>query len=285
MYANINDTTLYFDVDGAQLTLENGQFKEKPVVFVLHGGPGGSHSNFKPHLDALTKEVQLVYIDQRGCGYSDEEDNATYTLTQNVADIEALREYLGLESIWILGHSYGGMVAMQYALQHGTSLNGLILATTSPSYQFIKKAKQFINEQGNEEQKYYANILWEGGFQSEQELQAYYQAMSSLYSHKISDNQEQVRPSVKRSYQALNKGFGGFLKNFDVRDDLHTITCPTLIIAGRYDWVTPVSESQEIHQRIPGSTFHILENSSHSVFNDENEKTISLIQAFIETHL
>ncbi|WP_200416058.1 alpha/beta fold hydrolase [Virgibacillus salexigens] len=285
MYANINDTTLYFDVDGAQLTLENGQFKEKPVVFVLHGGPGGSHSNFKPHLDALTKEVQLVYIDQRGCGYSAEEDNATYTLTQNVADIEALREYLGLESIWILGHSYGGMVAMQYALQHGTSLNGLILATTSPSYQFIKKAKQFINEQGNEEQKYYANILWEGGFQSEQELQAYYQAMSSLYSHKISDNQEQVRPSVKRSYQALNKGFGGFLKNFDVRDDLHTITCPTLIIAGRYDWVTPVSESQEIHQRIPGSTFHILENSSHSVFIDENEKTISLIQAFIETHL
>ncbi|WP_099159628.1 alpha/beta fold hydrolase [Virgibacillus ndiopensis] len=281
MYAAVNQTKLFFDVNGDGVTIRDGDIIQKPVMFVLHGGPGGSHLNFKPHLDTLTEQVQLVYVDQRGCGYSEEGDPETYTLEQNVADIDALREYLGLEKIWILGHSYGGMVAMQYALQYQEKLSGLVLCTTSSSYRFIEKAKAFVEENGNEEQKKYAYKLWDGDFQSEEELQEYYHVMDSLYAITSAKPSSKKKAKVKRSYQALNQGFGGFLRSFDITDQLKNIKVPTLILAGRYDWITPVSENEVIHQEISNSSFHVLENSSHSLFVDQNEESLSLIGEFL----
>lgn len=284
MYSMINGKKLYFDIDGAGVEIRSGKITHKPVVFVIHGGPGGTHLNFKPHLDKLTDNAQLVYVDQRGCGYSDEDETVKYTLEQNVEDIEALRKYLGIDNAWILGHSYGGMVAMSYAIKYQENLGGLILVTTSPSYRFLEKAKQYVRENGNDDQKFYANKLWEGSFQSEEELQKYYEVMEPLYSVTSSNKKSRSEPNVKRSYQVLNKGFGGFLQTFDLRDDLNSILVPTLIIAGKHDWITPVSENEEIHQRIPGSEFHVLENSSHSVFVDENEQCISLIGDFLRSN-
>lgn len=286
MFAAINKTRIFYDVDGAGVEVQNGEIKHKPVVLIIHGGPGGSHMGFKPHLNPLTEHAQLVYVDQRGCGYSDEDNSDNYTLEQNVEDIEALRKHLGLEKIYILGHSYGGMVAMSYGIKYQEHLSGLILVTTSPSYRFLEKAKKYIEENGNDDQKFYAEKLWEGSFQSEEELQHYYEAMAPLYSVATASNdsneKSQPKPQVKRSYEPLNKGFGGFMRTFDLRDDLATITVPTIILAGRHDWITPVSENEEIHERIPHSEFHILENSSHSVFVDENERTLALISGFLK---
>ena len=283
MYADINGTKIFYDIDGAGVEVQGGDIKHKPVVFVIHGGPGGTHLGFKPHLNPLTEHAQLVFVDQRGCGYSDEDDPDNYTLEQNVEDIEALRKHLGLEKIYILGHSYGGMVAMSYGIKYQAHLEGLILVTTSPSYRFLDKAKQYVEENGNDDQKFYAQKLWDGSFESEEELQHYYEAMAPLYSvASASDDKSQPKPKTKRSYKPLNKGFGGFLRTFDLRKDLETITVPTMILAGKHDWITPVSENEEIHERIPHSEFHVLENSSHSVFVDENEKTLSLIGNFLK---
>lgn len=283
MFAAINNTRIFYDVDGAGVEIQNGEIIHKPVIFVVHGGPGGNHLGFKPYLDPLTEHAQLVYVDQRGCGFSDEDDPENYTLEQNVEDLEALRQHLGLEKIYILGHSYGGMVAQAYGIKYQEHLEGLILVTTAPSYQFLEKAKQFIEEHGNEDQKHYAQILWDGAFESEEQLQRYYEAMAPLYSVKTASGKNpQPRPQTKRAYQPLNKGFGGFLRTYDFREDLEKIKVPTLILAGRHDWITPVSENEEIHKRIPHSEFHVLENSSHSVFVDENERTLELIRNFIK---
>lgn len=282
MFAAINNTRIFYDVDGASVAVKNGNIVHKPVVFVIHGGPGGTHVGFKPHLNELAKDAQLVFIDQRGCGYSDETDPESYTLEQNVEDIEALRQHLGLEKIYILGHSYGGMVAMSYGIKYEEHLAGLILVTTSPSYRFLEKAQKFIAENGNEDQKYYAQKLWDGSFQSAEELGGYYEAMAPLYSLATAKEEDpQPKPQVKRSYEPLNKGFGEFLRTFDLREGLKRISVPTLILAGRHDWITPVCENEEIHECIAGSEFHVLENSSHSVFVDENEKTLAYISGFL----
>lgn len=283
MFAHINQTNIFFDVDGQHVEVKDGKIIKKPVILVVHGGPGGTHLNFKPHLDSLTACAQLIYIDQRGCGFSDESDTDLYTLEQNVEDIEALRKHLGLEKIWVLGHSYGGMVAMSYALKYQNYLNGLLLMATSPSHRFLEKAKKYVEEHGNKAQKYYAEKLWEGSFQSEEEVEEYYKVMQPLYSIKSSNN-DQKKPYVKRAYRVLNKGFSTFLRTFDLTEDLKNIDVPTLIVAGKHDWITPVSESEEIHQQIPHSTLHILENSGHSVFVDENKNCISLIKNFITTY-
>ncbi|WP_408009225.1 alpha/beta fold hydrolase [Pseudalkalibacillus sp. A8] len=285
MFASVNGTKLFFDIDGAGYVKENEELKEKPVCFVLHGGPGGTHGNFKPYLDALTETIQLVYIDNRGSGFSEAGSPETYTLENNIEDIEALRQYLGLDKIWLLGHSYGGMVALSYALRYQENLAGLLLITTSPSHRFIEKAKRYVEERGTEKQIEMASILWEGAFESLEQLNQYYEVMEPLYSVKGSGIEAKspvaVQARVNRSYQALNNGFGGFLREFDLINDLPQINVPTLVIAGRHDWITPVEENEIIHQQIQNSQFIIMENSSHSVFKDENEKAIQSIIQFV----
>src|SRR5437773_793986 len=118
MRAKIRGTGIYFDVDGAGLVPEGDRMVERPVLFLLHGGPGGDHAPFKSSSAALTDVAQLVYVDHRGCGRSAQGDPSTYTLDNNIDDLDALRDHLGLERISVLGSSYGGMVALGYVLRY-----------------------------------------------------------------------------------------------------------------------------------------------------------------------
>lgn len=283
MYASINGTKIFFDIEGNGVELEDGGLKEKPVCFLLHGGPGGTHFNFKPHVKKLAEEVQLVYIDNRGSGFSAKGPQESYTLENNVEDIEALRQYLGLKEIYILGHSYGGMVAMSYARKYQQNLKGLILVTTSPSYRFMEKAQEFIEKNGTDDQKRVTQYLWDGSFESAEQVQEYYEVMSPLYSEKV--KKEGVSgsgvSSVNRSFEALNEGFGNFLKRYDLTGCLSDISVPTLVIAGKHDWITPVDENELIAELIPDSKFVLFENSSHNVLADENEKFTSTVGSFI----
>ncbi|MCA9114651.1 MAG: alpha/beta fold hydrolase, partial [Planctomycetaceae bacterium] len=118
MLADICGTRLFFDIDGMQWVPDGARMKERPVLFLLHGGPGGDHVSFKTQLGSLRDVAQLVFIDHRGSGRSAPCEPGTCTLEHNVEDIEALRQYLGLERIAVLGSSYGGMVAQGYATRY-----------------------------------------------------------------------------------------------------------------------------------------------------------------------
>jgi proline iminopeptidase len=85
------------------------------------------------------------------------------------------------------------------------------------------------------------------------------------------------------SPDAINKAFapGGFLQTFDLRPELASITAPTLICAGRHDWICPVEFSQEIHALIPGSDLRIFEHSSHAIRGDETQPLLDAIAGFI----
>src|SRR3989338_5411864 len=137
MKANIRGTEIYFDVAGMQIAPDGNNLIKKPVLFLIHGGPGGNHIHFKYDSIKLQQYAQLVFIDQRGCGWSKKSKNSDYTLENNIEDIEALRKHLGLERISILGISYGGMVAQGYAIRYSKNVDKLILAVTAPSYHFI----------------------------------------------------------------------------------------------------------------------------------------------------
>ncbi|TMN20803.1 alpha/beta fold hydrolase [Lentibacillus cibarius] len=284
MFAQVNGIKLFFDIDGAGYRVNKDVLEEKPVCFILHGGPGGTHVNFKPYLNKLTTGMQLVYIDNRGSGFSEKEPQSMYTIENNVEDIEALRKYLGLGKILLLGHSYGGMTAMRYAARYRENLVGMLLVTTSPSYRFIEKAKSFVARNGTKEQQEIADVLWEGAFTSDEQLAKYYEIMAPLYSvaDKSSESPE-PRPETFRSYEALNEGFGGFLREFDVTDELHDIQVPTLVIAGRHDWITPVNENELIAEKLPDSQLVIFENSSHNVIKDEAEGFNNVVLEFVKS--
>src|SRR5215510_8591726 len=99
MRAKIRDTEIYFDVDGAGLVPDGPRMRERPTAFLVHGGPGGDHTDAKSSCSALTERLQLVYFDQRGQGRSARGNSARYTLDENVEDLEALRLHLGLGPI------------------------------------------------------------------------------------------------------------------------------------------------------------------------------------------
>jgi proline iminopeptidase len=224
---------------------------------------------------------------------SDRGPQSTYTLEQNIEDLEALRKYLGLEQIVLLGHSYGGMVALSYAIKYPQNVSGLVLVTTSPSYRFIEKAKQILAEKGTIEQQKMAKVLWEGAFESHDQLMQYYEVMEPLYSYTYNPNpsEEELKKRKdaqlrsKRNHEVLNQGFKGFLKTYDVIDQLSSISCPALIVAARHDWITPVEESLVLAEKIPDNELVIFENSSHRVFQDEYEHFIETVSSFIKRRL
>jgi proline iminopeptidase len=293
MFAKINGTRIFFDVEGMGWVPEGPSMKKKPVCFVLHGGPGGDHTGFKPTLSPLSDIMQLIYIDNRGSGQSNRGPQSSYTLENNIDDLEALREYLGLEKVVLLGHSYGGMVAQSFAVKYPDSVQGLILITTSPSYEFIEKAKKIVSEIGTQEQQEMAQLVWDAAFESNEQLSKYYQVMAPLYAHthNIYPSEEEqlvalnARSRSNRSYEALNEGFGGFLRNYDVRDYLPFLKVSTLVIGGEYDWITPVSESYEINKLIPESELVIFKNSSHSVMKDEYDLFHSTVRSFVKSRI
>ena len=284
MRAAVRGTEIYFDVEGAALVPDGPVMRERPVAFVLHGGPGGDHSGFKPGMSPLAAHMQLVYIDHRGHGRSAPGDPARYTLDENVEDLEALRRYLGLPPVVVIGTSYGGMVAMAYAARHPASVSKLVLIVTAADGGFRERAQRWIEANGTADQKRVCALLWAGALETADQVAEYYAVMGPLYarSHDPVRTRE-VRHRAIHTPAALNHAFkpDGFLGRMDLRPELRHVTAPTLVLAGRHDWICPPDYSEEIHRLIPGSTVRICSHSSHAIRADEPDALNAAIAGFV----
>lgn len=282
MRARVRGTELYFDVDGMGLVPDGNVMRERPVLFLLHGGPGGDHVGFKSTAAALRDVAQLVYIDHRGSGRSAEGDPAGYTLDENISDVDALRGYLGLEQIAVLGWSYGGMVAQGYAIRFPERLSQLVLMATAPSHRFIADARRIVEERGTPEQQRVCAPLWAGTFESRAQLYEFYRAMGPMYStkHDPATFEQSWNRGIRR-IELLNIGFGGFLRTFDFTEDLHRITCETLVLAGAHDWICPPEHSRIIAGRIPRAHLKMFPNAAHNIPQDQPEEFLAAVRGFL----
>jgi len=282
MRAKVRDTEIYFDVEGIGLEPDGPAMRERPVAMVIHGGPGGDHSGFKPAFSPLAERMQLVYFDHRGNGRSARSDPATYTLDENVEDMEALRRHLGLGPIVSIGTSYGGMVAMAHAARYPDAVSHLILAVTASHGGFIARAREIVAERGTPEQRLVCETLWAGAFTSVEELRHYFAVMGPLYALRH-DPASAAAGGARALYEPepINRAFGGFLRTFDLRPELPRITAPTLVIAGRHDWICAPEFSEEIARLIPGADLRIFENSSHSLRVDEPRAFCDAVLGFV----
>ena len=285
MFARVRGTTLYFDVDGAGLVPDGPAMRERPTALVVHGGPGGDHTGFKPGMDPLTDAMQLVYFDHRGQGRSARGDPALYTLDENVADMEALRQHLGLGPIISIGTSYGGMVAMAHAARHPGAVSKLILIVTAAHNGFMAQAEAYIRDRGTPEQQRVCQRLWSGTFQTPEQMAEFYAVMGPLYSRRY-DPAAAAATRGRATYapEPLNRAFGpgGTLRRFDLRAEVAAIRVPTLILAGRHDWICPPAFSEELHRLIPGSQLQVFEDSSHTIRADEPAALNDAIRAFVQ---
>jgi len=287
MKAKIRGTEIYFDVMGMHITPNKNDLTEKPILFLIHGGPGGNHIHFKNDSIKLQQYAQLIFIDQRGCGFSKKDKKSNYTLENNIEDIEALRKYLGFNKINILGVSYGGMVAQGYAIRYNKNIDNLILVATAPSHHFIETAKENIRKIGTKQQiAVCEKYLWNGKFKSNKDVNHYFKVMDPLYIYSYKKNQlkrfssthtNSNKPKNVFSYEVLNAGFSSFLHEFNFIPSLKKIKCPTLIMAGKNDWICMPSHAKTMADKIPNSILKIFNKCGHSISTDVNDQYIKSI--------
>ncbi len=284
MRAKVRDTELYFDVDGASLVPDGPRMHERPTAFLVHGGPGVDHTSLKARYGKLAEKMQLVYFDHRGHGRSARGDAETYTLDENVEDMEELRRYLGLGPIVSIGTSYGGSVALAHAARYPDAVSHLILVATVCHSGYVRRARELVAERGTAEQVRYCEDLFGGRIDSQEKMRAYFLAMGDLYARVADPGLSDI--GLRRailSPEALNRahGPGGTLRKYDLRPELERITAPTLIIAGRYDWICPPEFSEEIHRLVQGSELRVFEHSAHAIGGDEPERFLDAVAGFV----
>ena len=283
MQIEVNGTRLFVDVHGLQYEPEGETMREKPVTFVLHGGPGMDHSYYLPWLKPLEKHTQMIFIDHRGTGRSARDSSReTWTIETFADDIEELRKKLGLERISLMGNSFGGMWGLVYATRYPHNLDRLVLIDTAPSWGTWTEAQQIALKKGSKEQRKVFTRVFDGEVRTDEEFKAWWDVMISLYFHAYDDEAgRNMVGRTKGSPLVAARMFREIIPNYDVRKDLWMIRCPTLVLVGKHDWITPVSQSEEIARLIPGSRLVVFDKSGHMPFIEETQKFLDVVGDFL----
>src|SRR5579864_5584164 len=133
---SVPECELYIEIIRNSVGATGQLGNERPVMFMLPGGPGGNHTVYDGIKTSLSKYADLVLIDPRGCGLSSPSKAKFCKIEESVNDIEGLRQKLNVKKFILFGGSYGAMVSMCYAITYSKNLLGLILVGGAPSGTF-----------------------------------------------------------------------------------------------------------------------------------------------------
>lgn len=290
MKAKVNGTELFYDIVGSQLMPVGGEMIERPVCFVLHGGPLIDLGYLRPWMDDLADVMQLVYVDYRGTGRSERMAPEHYSLENTIDDLEALRLHLGLERVAVLGHSHGGILAMPFTLKYPASVSHLILVATTPytgpEHEAESEANQAALAAARPELAALLDQLTQRAFRqpkTDEEHRARFRQTFRLYFHR--HDPQIVRDVAERtifSTEKLRYWIEHESHRYDVRSRLPEIRAPTLILAARHDWRTTVKQARIMEAGIPGSELAIFEESGHQLYIEEQEKFLATVRDFIQ---
>ena len=271
MYAQINGSETFYTIHG----------QGRPML-LLHGGPGLDHTYFRPWLDPLGDHAQLIYYDQLGMGRSSRPENYEGIGIDTWAhEADALRHSLGLDRIVLLGHSFGGFIAQEYALRYGDHLAGLILCDTAPILNYPEVIVGNAQARGTSEQvqAVVGGLSNPAAFADDTLWRQAWRTILPLYFHQYDPKVgEAMDEQTHYSGGAFSHGFSRCLPTFNVLDRLGEISTPTLVLGGQDDWIAPPALSAErLHRGIPGSKLVIFEESGHFPFIEQQDQFVSVI--------
>jgi proline iminopeptidase len=285
MYADINEAELYHEVHGDD---------DAPAVVSLHGGPGiGDHAKGKEAFGPLTDAYRLVVYDHRGCGQS--ELQPPYSNEQYAEDAEALRQHLDLGEIVLVGGSYGGFIAQEYATRYPENLAGVVLRDTAATQEYDRAARENAAESFPEMQARdfdVPDITWEefervmeGNVASDEEFERVYHGMTPLYAPSLDEFDDEAATegieALTFHHETHNQMFTEAFPNMDYTPDLPDVDVPFLVTVGRHDWITPPEAAVEIADLLPDSRLVVFESSGHSPNLDQQEQYIARVREFL----
>lgn len=263
-------------------------------VLLLHGGPAATHEYFEAFDSFLPGTgIEYIYYDQLGSAYSDQPDDPElWQLPRFVEEVEQVRQALGLDrtNFYLLGHSWGGILAMEYALKYQQNLKGLVISnmmSSIPAYnEYATRVLMPAMDQGvlKEIQKLEAEKQYESPRYMELLMPHHYEK------HILRLPGDQWPDPVNRAFAHLNKkiyvpmqgpselGASGTLERWDRTADLAKITVPTLVIGARYDTMDPAF-MEKMAKQLPKGRYLYLPNGSHlSMYDDQQAYFEGLIR-------
>jgi proline iminopeptidase len=257
-------------------------------LLVLHGGPGVPHDYLEP-LAGLADERPVVFYDQLGCGKSDRpEDVSLWHIERFVEELSLVRQALELEQVNLLGHSWGTMLATDYALSKPAGIASLIMASPALSVpKYNEEASRLVANLPPEVQM----TLQRHEAAGTTDAQEYRQAAKEFNQRHLCRLQPRPEPlqragastgvPVYRTMWGLNEFRGtGNLKHYDRTGRLQEITLPTLFTCGRYDECTPTGTAW-YQSLLPGSEMVVFEQSSHMPHLEEPEQYLRVVRDFL----
>jgi proline iminopeptidase len=285
-------------VQEGRLAVPGGQVWYRSVgeggvpLLCLHGGPGAPSDYLQP-LEALAASRRVIFYDQLGCGNSDlTEDRSLFTVERFEQELDAVREQLGLQRMHLFGSSWGGMLAMQYVLDHPDRLPASLVMAGSPasSPRWNQICQALLDEMPKSERAEIERLEAAGMTDSPE----YEEAMQPFYRRhvcRLDPWPDYVVRSFDRiatavyHYMAGPSEFRivGTLKDWDIMDRLGEITVPTLITGGEYDECRP-EHLREIHARVPGSRLEVIPDASHLCFAEQPDIWLPLVDSFLAAH-
>jgi L-proline amide hydrolase len=267
---------------------------QTPVV-ICHGGPGAAHDYTEPIADLSRFGRACVLYDQLGCGRSEHRPDAPaeFWSPQLFEDeLVALTRHLGIDGRHaVVGQSWGGMLAMEYALDHPSGLRGIVVCDSPASMTlWVSEANRLRADLPPDVQETLTRHE-QAGTTEEQE---YKDAVRVFYDRHLcrvpwpdcvqrSFDQIDADPTVYHTMNGPSEFFVvGSLKDWDITDRLAGIDVPTLLVSGRHDEATPLIVGQ-IAERIPGAQWVLFEDSSHMPHVEEPEAFLERVEGFLRT--
>lgn len=273
-----DDTEIFYEIYGADKT-------GTPLV-VLHGGPGFDHQYFLSGaaFTELAKNRPVIFYDQRGSGKSAKlSGGQTATLENNLADLLRLTKFFGYEKIDLAGHSWGGFLAMTFAVAFPQKISHLIVIDSMPenfddSDNYEKFASVFPKENEEMNQKRTEALFKH----DEKAMRASIVAYMKMLFYSPENRDRFIAGSENYTYDAdVNQKVSASAEGIDLTNSLKDLTVPTLILHGRHDANIRVESAQEIQQTIPKSQLVIFEQSGHLPFYEEKGKFVAAVEKFL----
>ncbi|HYK93687.1 MAG TPA: proline iminopeptidase-family hydrolase [Thermoplasmata archaeon] len=263
------------------------------TVLTLHGGPGATHDYLLPLADLSARGYQVVFYDQLGCGRSEVPRNsALFTVERYVEEVEALRRKLHLGRVHLMGSSWGGLLALAYALRHPQGLQSLVTIGGLASVPFAAAEMARLRRRlPSGVRRELARYESQGAYHAP----GYLRAVDTFYRRHLC-RLWPWPPEVQRSlawverrpvYPTMNGPneftITGTLRYWDCTARLGDIRTPTMVTGGRHDEVTP-RVARQIHEGIAGSEWVTFRESAHLPFWEERARFRSVVGEFLDRH-
>jgi proline iminopeptidase len=272
------------------------RFGNSPIkVLLLHGGPAATHEYMECFESFFPQaSIEFYQYDQLGSYYSDQPDNdSLWTVERFVEEVEQVRVALGLDkdNFFLLGSSWGGMLAMQYALKYQHNLKGLIICNMTASFPkyatYNAKLRSQMRASLIDSLEVYES---RGDYQNPEYVDLVFKAYYTKHLCRLADWPEPLVRSFKHINQHVYEYMqgpsefvpGGILKDWDVWDRLKEITVPTLTVGAKYDTMNP-EEMEEMSNLVQNGRYLYCANGSHLAMWDDQKVFMDGVIDFIKS--